>query len=102
MVASDELFDELFNYVQNYLIKEQTNWVQQNFVFVLHTVFRLSSCKKLQDHCVESICADPQPFITSEIFPFLDKDILYEIFKRDDFQIEEIVAWEYLIKWDIE
>ena len=30
------------------------------------------------------------------------KDIPYEIFKRDDLQIEEIVAWEYLIKWGIE
>ena len=27
------------------------------------------------------------------------KDIPYEIFKRNDLQIEEIVAWEYLIKW---
>ena len=30
------------------------------------------------------------------------KDIPYEIFKRDDLQIEEIVAWDYLIKWGIE
>ena len=30
------------------------------------------------------------------------KDIPYEIFKRDDLQIEEIVAWEYLIKWGTE
>ena len=34
-------------------------------------------------------------------FPSLDKDILFGLFKRDDFQIEEIVAWDSLIKWGI-
>ena len=66
LVASDELIlEELLNNVQNYLIKEQAAWIQQNFVLVLHTVFKLSNCKKLEDHCLESICAEPQPFITS-------------------------------------
>ncbi|RIA86309.1 hypothetical protein C1645_829457, partial [Glomus cerebriforme] len=35
-------------------------------------------------------------------FPSLDKDILYGLLKRDDLQIEEAVAWDYLIKWGIE
>jgi hypothetical protein len=56
----------------------------------------------LLDHCIESICVDPQPFITSKDFPSLDKDILYGLLKRDDLQIEEIVAWDSLIKWGIE
>src|SRR3989337_3284894 len=99
LVASDELLlEELFNHVQNHLIEKQTNWVQQNFVLVLHTVFKLDSCKKLQDHCLDSICADPQPFITSKDFPSLDKDILYGLLKRDDFQVEEAVIWDHLIK----
>src|SRR2546421_3135613 len=103
LVASDELLlEELFNHVQDHLIEKQTTWVEQNFVHVLHTVFKISSCKKLQDHCLESICADPQPFITSKTFPSLDKDILYGLLKRDDLQIEEIVAWDNLIKWGIE
>ncbi|GBC38270.2 hypothetical protein GLOIN_2v1636747 [Rhizophagus irregularis DAOM 181602=DAOM 197198] len=103
LVASDELLiDKLFKYVQDYLIEKQTNWVKQNFVLVLHTVFKLTSCKKLQDHCVESICADPHPFVTSKDFPSLDKDIFYELLKRDDLQIEEAVAWDSLIKWGIE
>jgi hypothetical protein len=103
LIASDELLlEKLFRHVQNHLIKIQTNWIKQNYIYVLHTVFNLSSCKKLQDHCIESICLDPQPFITSEDFPSLDKDILYELFKRDDLQIEETVAWDYLMKWSIE
>src|SRR3954447_5675340 len=92
LIASDELLlEELFTHVQDYLINEQTTWVQQNFVLILHTVFKLASCKKLQDYCLEIICADAQPFITSQNFPLLDKDILYGLLKRDDLCVEEIV-----------
>jgi hypothetical protein len=103
LVASDELLlEELFINVQDYLIKEQGKWIRKNFVHVLHTVFKLERCKKLQDCCVRSICANPQPLIASKEFPSLDKDILYDLLKRDDLKIEEIVAWDYLIKWGIE
>ncbi|GBB98680.1 hypothetical protein RclHR1_00330007 [Rhizophagus clarus] len=103
LVASDELLlEELFERVQDYLIKKLTTWVQKNFVLVLHTVFKLASCKRLQDYCLKSICADPQPFFTSKDFPSLDKEILYGLLKRDDMQIEEVVVWECLIKWGIE
>jgi len=49
LVASDELFlEELFLGDQGYLIEHHAAWLQQNFVFVLHTVFKLSNCKKLK------------------------------------------------------
>jgi hypothetical protein len=103
LISSDELLiEELFNHVQDYLIEKRTSWVQKNFVLVLHTVFQLTSCKKLQDYCLESICEDPEPFISSKTFPSLDKDILFGLLKRDDLQIEEVVAWDCLISWGIE
>src|SRR4051794_15776594 len=100
LVASDELLiEELFKHIQDYLIKNQTNWIQNNYVFVLNTVFKIANCKKLQDHCLKSICDDPQPFITSTTFSLVDKDILFSLLRRDDLQIEEAVVWDYLIKW---
>src|SRR2546429_6628360 len=102
LVASDELLiEELFKHVQDYLIEKQSTWIQQNFVPVLQSAFKLASCKKLQDYCLESICKNPRQFVTSETFPLLDKEILFDLFKRDDFQVEEIVAWDSLIKWGI-
>jgi hypothetical protein len=65
---------DLFVKVQDYLIKERTTWIQQNFVLVLHSVFKLSSCEKLIVHYLESICLNPYLLITSNEFPFLDKD----------------------------
>jgi hypothetical protein len=100
LISSDELLiEELFNHVQDYLIEKQTNWVQENFALVLHTVFQLASCKKLQDYCLKSICKNPEPFISSKTFPLLDKDVLFGLLKRDDLQIDEIDAWNCLIKW---
>ncbi|CAG8448182.1 4512_t:CDS:2 [Funneliformis mosseae] len=102
LVASYELLlEELFKHVQNYLIEKKNLWLNQNLVLVLHTVFKLASCKKLQDYCLDSICADPLPFFTSNEFPSLEKDILHSLLKRDDLQIEESVAWDHLIKWGV-
>ncbi|UZO01169.1 uncharacterized protein OCT59_012273 [Rhizophagus irregularis] len=100
LIASDELLlEELVEYLQEYLIQQQKNWVQQNSVFILN---KFASYKKLQDYCLESACEDSQPFITSKNSLLLDKDILYSILERNDLQIKEIDAWNYLIKWGIE
>ena len=78
------------------------NWIKNNSILVLDTVFKLANCKKLQDYCFELICANPLPLITSNNFPPLDEDILFDLLKRDDLQIEEIVVWDCLIRWGIE
>ncbi|GBB98691.1 hypothetical protein RclHR1_00330018 [Rhizophagus clarus] len=103
LIASDELLlEELFEHVQDHLIEKQTSWVKRHYVFILHTIYKLSSCKKLHEHCLESICANPRPLITSKDFITLDEDILYDLLKRDDLKIEEIDAWENLIKWGMQ
>src|SRR5687767_12719185 len=102
-MASDELLlEELFIHLEEYLmilIQKQSTRTQQDFTLVLNAAFRIPSCKKLQDHCIGFICENSQPFITSNNFLLLDKDILYELFKRNDLEIEEVVAWDCLIKW---
>ncbi|GBC37788.1 hypothetical protein GLOIN_2v1488371 [Rhizophagus irregularis DAOM 181602=DAOM 197198] len=50
---------------------------------------------------MECMSEDSQLF-TSKNFPSLEEDILYNLLKRDDLQIEEIVAWDFLINWGIE
>ena len=80
LVASDELLlEELVQYLQEHLIEKQQNWVDKNFVLVLNTIYKLASCKILQDHCLETICFDSKLLIASDNFISLDKDILYEL-----------------------
>src|SRR6266498_4982480 len=102
LLASDELLlDELVTFVQKYLIEKQTEWLQENFVKVLHTLFQLENYKPLQDYCLESICEDPETFFNSPNFPSLEENILLELLKRVDLQIDEIELWNYLLKWGI-
>jgi hypothetical protein len=103
LVASDELLlEELFDNVQDYLIEEYNSWVYENFVLVLNAVFNLNNCKRLRDYCLKFICDNPLQFFTSETFPSINKEILLDLLKRDDLQIEEVIVWDNLIKWGIE
>jgi hypothetical protein len=104
LVVSDELLLEglFIVQVQDNLIKKQTSWIHENFFIVLDTVFKLDNCNKLQDYCLEYICANLQAFISSKNFSLLDKDILLNLLKRNNLQIEEIAVWDCLIKWGIE
>ncbi|CAB4399568.1 unnamed protein product [Rhizophagus irregularis] len=103
IVACDELLlEELLDCAQDCLIKIRPTLVREELFLVLHTVFPLINCKKLQDHCVKFASAELQSLnISKEILSF-DEDILYELLKRDDFLIEEAIVWDYLIKWGIE
>lgn len=76
-------------------------WIKQNFDFVFNIVFKYVNCKKLQEHCLASICEDPHQFFSSKNFPSLDKNIFYSLLKRDDLHIDEVIAWNHLIKWGI-
>ncbi|CAI2166148.1 17302_t:CDS:2 [Funneliformis geosporum] len=106
LIASDELLlEELFYHVRDYLVEKKSNWVKQevrqNFVLILNAVFRLPGCNRLQDCCLEFICANPQLIITSKNFSLLDGDIIFVLLKRDDLQAKEIVIWDCLIEWGI-
>ncbi|CAG8562710.1 13035_t:CDS:2 [Ambispora leptoticha] len=99
LVAADELLlDELVKHIQEFLLENAYELLSKNYVLVLRTIFRLVACTKLQDYCLEYICADPQPFFES-IDPRLNKEVLLRLLERDDFIIEEIIIWDSLIKW---
>jgi len=102
LVVSDELLlEELFQYIQNHFIEKETGWIQQNFALVMKTTFNLPNYEKLQGHCIASFCKNPLPIFSSNDFLSLDKDILLNLIKRDDLNIEEIIIWDSLIKWGI-
>ncbi|RIB11508.1 hypothetical protein C2G38_2250115 [Gigaspora rosea] len=76
LITFEELIlDKLVDHIQMHLIKNESSWLQNNYVIVLHTVFKFKE------------------------FPILDKDIFLTLIKKDDMDIEEIDIWKYLIKW---
>ncbi|CAG8544209.1 1388_t:CDS:2, partial [Acaulospora morrowiae] len=102
LIASDELLiGELTDCIQDHFIKKQYSWVKSNFTVIFQAIFQLPSCKKLVDYCLDSICIDPEPFFASDDFTLLDKNIILEVIKRDDLEIEEPIIWDHIIKWGI-
>ncbi|GES81712.1 hypothetical protein GLOIN_2v1842942 [Rhizophagus clarus] len=103
LVASDELLlKELFYNLQNYLIKTRSGWIQDNLIFVFNVASTLTGFKKLYQYCMGSILKDPKLFINSKEIPSFNKDALCELLNQDDYLIDEIIAWDCLIKWSIE
>jgi len=99
LIASDELLlEELFDHVQEHLIEKKSNWIRNNIFLVMKTIFSYNY-QKLYEHCVTTVCENPPLVFHSNDFLSLDKDILLDLLERDYLQIEEIVAWDYLIKW---
>ncbi|CAG8440133.1 5900_t:CDS:2 [Cetraspora pellucida] len=100
LVASDELIlNKLVDYVQKHIIDKESAWLQKNLVVVLHTVFKLQSCKTIQDDIMKTICKDPKPFFELKEFQNLDKDIFLQLVMRNDLNFDEIDIWKYLVKW---
>ena len=103
LIASDELLlEELFNHIQDYLIQKQASWIREDIFLVMKTTLNVANCQKLYEHCITTVCKNPQPFFTSKKFPSLGKDNLFNLLERYDLKIKEIVAWDYLIHWGIE
>ncbi|CAG8626027.1 20034_t:CDS:2 [Cetraspora pellucida] len=99
LVAADELIpNKLVNYIQHHLINEESSWLQKHLVIILHTVFKLQSCKTIQDHIMKTICKNPKSFFELKDFLTLDKDIYLKLVMRNDMDIEEIDTWKYLVK----
>ncbi|CAG8531805.1 7612_t:CDS:2, partial [Gigaspora margarita] len=79
LIASDELLlNELQEHIQEYLLKNRSSWLQQNFAIVHKTVFQLESSKDLQEFCLITI-------------------YLYEDLKRYHFQTGMQLKPEYLL-----
>ena len=67
--------------------------------FGLHFIFEHSSCKII---VLKRSVQIQNKLSLQKTFHRLDKDILFDLLKRDDLQGEEIDAWDCLIKWGIE
>lgn len=103
LIASDELLlNELQEHIQEYLLKNRSSWLQQNFAIVHKTVFQLESSKDLQEFCLITICEDPQSIFKAKDFTSLEEETLISLLNRSDLEMEEVVIWDHLLEWGIE
>ncbi|RHZ84620.1 hypothetical protein Glove_78g118 [Diversispora epigaea] len=102
MVISNELeIEELTKKLENHLIETKSSWLKSHFSLVYHSIFGGSIFKDLEKFCNDIVVKYPNLIFDAEDFPSLQESALVSLLKRDDLQLEEVIIWEYIIKWGI-
>jgi hypothetical protein len=101
-VASDEIcFENLHNYIENYIIEKQARFLYEDPIEVLQTIFHYESLTSIKNFYLKLICDNPEVFFESSSFLKIDKSILILIVQRDDLYMNEYSIWEYILEWGI-
>ena len=98
--ACDELcFDELIKDLQNFLIKEEKEWIQGNLIDIYKISTKHQSFNLLQDYCEILLYENPELWLKSCDITIIEKSMLVSILKRDDLKMDEIDIWNCVIQW---
>src|SRR6266542_6802468 len=96
--ACDELcFDELTEDLQNFLIREEKEWIQENLI----DIYKISSqsFNLLQDYCDGLFYDNAELWLKSSDIAIIEKPMFMSILKKDDLELREIDIWNCVIRW---
>jgi hypothetical protein len=100
LIAVDELnIHPLISHIQEFMIKRRTEFLQQNIIEVLETVYRHESFTDIWNFSLKRICEEPKILFDSDEYINLKAPLLELLLKRDDINMDEIEIWENLLKW---
>ncbi|PKY28229.1 hypothetical protein RhiirB3_444301 [Rhizophagus irregularis] len=92
--AVDEFkIQRLIIYIREYLIKHQHEFLQNNPVEILETVYQRETFTDLWNYYVEKICDKPDVLFKSDKFINLNATLLELLLKRNDLSLDEIDIW---------
>ncbi|EXX76733.1 hypothetical protein RirG_030400 [Rhizophagus irregularis DAOM 197198w] len=102
LIVVDELnIQSLISYIQNYLIKNQDEFLQQDPRGILEAVYQHESFTDLWNYCLEKICQEPKILFESDKFTSLKAPLLKLLLEKDDLGLDEIFIWDSLLKWGL-
>lgn len=91
----------MVDYLQDYLTKRKSFWIEQNVIRIYQTSLKIQKFKILTSYCENIIKQEPTLLFESENLTTLEKRNLINIIKWDDLPIREIKIWRGLVKWSI-
>src|ERR1043166_1514024 len=101
-MAVDELnIRSLILLIEEYLIKDESEFLRQNPVRILETVYQHELFKNLLNAYLKKICEEPEMLFNSDNFINLKAPLLKLLLKRDDLNSDEIDIWNSLLKWGL-
>ncbi|EXX67514.1 uncharacterized protein OCT59_029210 [Rhizophagus irregularis] len=102
LVAADQLFlQELIDYLQKYLIENESEWMEQYFEHIYRASLQSNSLLELQQYCINFMAKSPEKIFKSIDFTSLHEKSLVSLIKRDDLQMKEVKVWEHVLKWGL-
>ena len=102
LVAADELcLQELVDYLQKYLIKNKSGWMEERFEIVQRISSQSNNLLELQQFCADFISKSPEKIFKSPYFTSIPEKYLVQVIKRDDLQMKEVEIWENILRWGI-
>jgi len=102
LVAAESLnLQEIVNYLQSYLIKEKTKWMEENFSLIHDTIFQSNNFIELQKYCTDLMSKNPEKIFKSLDFISISEKSLISLIKRDDLRMKEADVWENVLKWGL-
>ncbi|GET02109.1 hypothetical protein GLOIN_2v1868421 [Rhizophagus clarus] len=102
LAAADKLcLQELVNYLQKYLIENNSDWMEQHFEFTQQISSQSNNLLELQEFCTNLMVQSPEKIFKSFDFALLSEKSLISLIKRDDLQMKEIEIWENVLKWGL-
>src|SRR3954453_2030943 len=102
LVAASELsLQELIPHLQSFLIKNKSNWMEQNFNYIYQTSFENDSFLELQKYCIDLMSKEPIKLLKSLNFPSISEKLLVTLIQNDNLQMSEIQVWECVLKWGL-
>src|SRR5581483_4416278 len=102
LIAANELsLQELIPYLESFLIKNKTNWMEQNFELIYQISFENNSFLELQKYCTDLISKEPDKIFNSLNFSSIPEKLLVAIIQNDNRKMKEIQIWEHVLKWGL-
>ncbi|PKC60611.1 hypothetical protein RhiirA1_539727 [Rhizophagus irregularis] len=102
LIAANELnLEELIIYIQSFLIKNKTKWMEENFDLVYQSSFENNSFLELQKYCTNLISDEPDKIFNSPKFFSIPEKLLISLIQNDYLEMNEVQIWEKVIKWGI-
>src|SRR5437868_10250781 len=103
LAAADHLhLQELVDCLQEYLIENESKWVENYFELTYRTSYQSNSLSDLQEFCTNLMAKFPEKIFKSLDFISLSEKSLISLIKRDDLQMNEVEVWEHVLKWGLE
>jgi hypothetical protein len=100
LIVADELnIQSLISCIQEHLVKHRDEFLQQNPIEILETIYQNESFTELWYCCIRKICDKSEIIFNSDKFKNLKAPLLKLLLKRDDLYLDEIVIWDSLLKW---